>query len=108
LDASKLYESELADDTRVELIKDKAKVSDMETDDFEEITHSPEFSTGEWVKNLASFKHFPNYWTFFENLSTLRAIDLNNKQANLLSNYTTWIIKENDKSKRIFKSFFRD
>jgi len=36
------------------------------------------------------YEHFPNYWTFLENFP--RVIDLEEEQANLLANYTTWVI----------------
>ena len=40
------------------------------------------------------FKHFPHYWTFFNDLPKATVIDKSAPQVNLLANLTAWTIRE--------------
>jgi hypothetical protein len=45
-------------------------------------------------KHKGEFKHFPHYWTFFNNIPRITLIDMSHKQVNLLANLTAWTVRK--------------
>ena len=45
------------------------------------------------LEKKGEFKHFPHYWTFFNDLPKITVINKSHKQVNLLANLTAWSVR---------------